>query len=49
MSVMLGDAQHILQQDHGIVLSHGEISELIYADDTLLVGMDMEVVEKYLA
>jgi len=49
MSVMLGDAQHLLQQDHGIVLSHGEISDLIYADDILLVGMDMEVVEKYLA
>jgi hypothetical protein len=49
MSVMLGDAQELLLQNYGIVLSPGEISELIYADDTLLVGMDVGVVEKYLA
>ena len=49
MSVMLSDAQELLWKDHGIVLSAGEISELIYADDTLLVGMDVGVVEKYLA
>ena len=49
MSVVLGDAQQLLRDVYGIALSSDDINELIYADDTLLVGSDAAVVGRYLA
>ena len=49
MSVVLSDAQQRLRRQHGIEIPLEDISELIYADDTLLLGKDAEMVEKYLA
>ena len=48
MTVLLHDAQSMLQVEYGIVLSDSEINELVYADDTLLVSSNAEVLQKYL-
>ena len=48
MSVLLHDAQDELRTKHGITLPYGEISELIYADDTLLIGAAGPDLEEYL-
>ena len=48
MSVMLHDAQQRLREVHGIVIPTDAVSELIYADDTLLVGANAGTISKYL-
>ena len=45
----MADARTKLREDYGIQLDSERVSELMYADDTLLVGTDGRVVEKYLA
>ena len=48
MSVLLRDAQDDLSSKYGISLPHGVISELIYADDTLLVGSHAGTIQRFL-
>ena len=49
MSVLMADVQTKLWTDHGIRLPSETTSELLYADDTLLVGTNAQTVEKQLA
>ena len=48
MSVLMTDAQEKLKRDHGIDLPKDSVSELLYADDTLLVGTCAGPMQKYL-
>ena len=48
MTVLLHDAQSMLQVEYGIVLSDSEINELVYADDTLWGSSNVEILQKYL-
>ena len=48
MSVIMTDVHQNLQDVHGINLSMECISELLYADDTLIVGAHPQTVEKQL-
>ena len=43
------DVQVKLHEEHGIQLDPEAVNELLYADDTLLVGTDRQTVEKQLA
>ena len=49
MSVLLTDAQTMLQETCGITLPVDKVNELLYADDTLLVGPRGQQIEKYLS
>ena len=49
MSILLGDAREKLQHTYGITLAQDCMHELIYADDTLLMGTHGPALEKYLA
>ena len=49
MSILLEDAREMLQQTYGVILSKDVINELLYADDTLLIGLQGPTLEKYLA
>jgi len=48
MTVLLHDAREKLENDHGIILSSTECNELIYADDTLLVGAHASSLQHYM-
>ena len=48
MNVLLHDANTLLVDDHGVHLNHMCCSELVYADDTLLVGLDTHQLQKYM-
>ena len=48
MKVPLQDAQEKLHSEHGIDIPFGTISELVYADDALLVGESGQVIQTYL-
>ena len=48
MSVVLQDARGRLENTHGIELPEESLSELLYADDTLLLGTNTQAVQKYL-
>ena len=48
MTVLLHDANTLLVDDHGVHLKHMCCNELVYADDTLLVGVDTHQLQKYL-
>ena len=43
------DAKVKLQEEHGIQLDPDTVNELLYADDTLLVGTNGQTIEKQLA
>ena len=49
MSIVMGDARQRLQDVHGILLSQNVVNDLLYADDTLLVGRQSATISKYLA
>ena len=46
MTVLLHDANTLLVHDHDVHLNHMCCSELVYADDTLLVGLDTHQLQK---
>jgi len=48
MSVVLQDARGRLANNHGIDLPADSLSELLYADDTLLLGSNAQATQKYL-
>ena len=48
MSVLITDAQGKLRTDHGVVLPPDAFNELLYADDTLLIGAHGAAMQKYL-
>ena len=49
MSVLMEDSHSKLRRDHGVEFPVGSINEIVYADDTLLVGSDAQTVEKQLS
>ena len=48
MSVLMHDAHQKLNNDFGIRFPPDKISDLLYADDTLLVGGEAHVLQKYM-
>jgi hypothetical protein len=48
MTVLLHDANDMLHQVHGINLRPGCCSELVYADDTLLIDVSTHNLQKYM-
>jgi hypothetical protein len=48
MSVLMHDARQKLNDDFGIRFPLDKISDLLYADDTLLVGGEAHVLQKYM-
>ena len=48
MTVLIHDARQKLSEDYAIELSMDALSELLYADDTVLVGSQGHVVQKYM-
>ena len=48
MTVLVHDARRKLTEEDGIELPAGSVSELLYADDTVLAGRDGQVVQKYM-
>ena len=49
MSVLLSDAQDLLPEPRRLAKQNGNLAELLYADDTLLYGIEREHLEQYLA
>ena len=48
MTVLMADAREKLKHDFGIELSNDQVSELLYADDTLVIGQfDAEIVFQF--
>ena len=49
MSVLMGDAKETVLSRHGIHLDNKDgLDELVYADDTLLLGVDADVLSKFM-
>jgi len=48
MTILLGDAREKLRQTYGVTLPQDCVNELLYADDTLLIGAHGPTIEKYL-
>ena len=48
MTVLLHDANDLLRDMHHIDLSEMGCSDLVYADDTLLVGVNANYLQKYM-
>ena len=48
MTILLRDAREWLKEEYGIELDPDELNELVYADDTLLMGTQTEYIQKYM-
>eukprot|EP00973_Karenia_brevis_P064589 8973173-Karenia_brevis.AAC.1 len=48
MTILLHDAREMLKMDYNIELDSNDINELIYADDTLLVGSSVNHLQMYM-
>ena len=48
MTVLLRDARELLREEYGIERDPDELNELVYADDTLLMGTQPEYIQKYM-
>ena len=48
MTVVLHDAKSLLLSDYDIFLSDDQLHELVYAEDTLLLGSSTDNLQKHL-
>ena len=49
ITVLMKDAVDVLAEEDKAALADGHLAELLYADDTLLLGIHADSVERYMA
>eukprot|EP00973_Karenia_brevis_P040855 5653511-Karenia_brevis.AAC.1 len=48
MTILLHDANGLMQEEYGILSTEEICNELVYADDTLLIGRSAQFLQKYM-